>query len=57
MVSDIWGCFEGNGIGRFDDIDSITMFADYRVPQALVYFKLLQYSPELMERLTSGNQF
>lgn len=23
-------CFDGKDFGRFDDIDSITMFADYR---------------------------
>ena len=27
------------------------MFADYRVPQALVYFSVLEYSKELVERL------
>lgn len=30
LVGDIWACFEGQEFGRFDDIDSITMFADYR---------------------------
>lgn len=30
LVADIWGCFEGQGIGFFADIDCITMFADYR---------------------------
>ena len=30
LVADIWACFEGKGFGEFHDIDSITMFADYR---------------------------
>ena len=30
LVADIWACFEGKDLGAFDDIDSITMFADYR---------------------------
>lgn len=33
LVADLWACFEGQGHGKFDDIDHITMFADYRVPQ------------------------
>ena len=35
LVSDLWALFEGQGRGRFDDIDTLTMFADYRVPQSL----------------------
>ena len=27
LVADLWACFEGEGYGRFDDIDKITMFA------------------------------
>jgi len=30
LIADIWACCEGQGLGAFDDIDSITMFADYR---------------------------
>lgn len=33
LVADLWACFEGQGYGAFYDIDKITMFADYRVPQ------------------------
>ncbi|KAF9431676.1 hypothetical protein BGZ76_011843 [Entomortierella beljakovae] len=42
------------GYGEFKDIDDITMFADYRVPQALYHFHCLQYSPELLEILGKG---
>ncbi|KAJ2348125.1 hypothetical protein GGF43_004623 [Coemansia sp. RSA 2618] len=51
LVADIWACFEGQGLGRFEDIDKITMFADYRVPQALYHFGALTYSPRLLEFL------
>lgn len=27
FVADLWACFEGEGIGAFNDIDKITMFA------------------------------
>jgi len=30
LVADLWACFEGEGLGEFHDIDSVTMFADYR---------------------------
>ena len=30
LVGDIWGLFRGNGLGKFHDINSLTMFADYR---------------------------
>lgn len=30
LVAEIWAALEGQGYGRFDDIDQITMFADYR---------------------------
>ena len=44
FIADLWGMNEGKGIGRFDDIEALTMFADYRVPQSLQYFGALKYS-------------
>lgn len=49
LVADIWAAFDGKGYGRFDDIDTITIFADYRIPQALVSLNILQYSPSAMD--------
>ena len=51
LIADIWACFEGQGYGEFHDIDSVTMFADYRIPQALLYFGALKYSEELQNYL------
>ncbi|KAJ2687782.1 hypothetical protein IWW39_002662 [Coemansia spiralis] len=56
LVADIWACFEGKGLGRFEDIDSVTMFADYRVPQALCHFGALEYSPRLWEHLRESEK-
>lgn len=53
LVADIWACFEGKGFGEFSDIDSITMFADYRVPQSLAYFGAIKYSDRLLDLLRS----
>ncbi|KAL7312295.1 hypothetical protein PS15m_008074 [Mucor circinelloides] len=30
LIADLWACFDGQSYGEFNDIDSITMFADYR---------------------------
>ena len=54
LVADIWACFEGKGFGAFRDIDSVTMFADYRVPQSLVYFGAIKYSEALTEKLRAN---
>ena len=46
-MADIWACFNGEDYGEFHDIDKITMFADYRVPQILNSLGCLWYSPLL----------
>jgi hypothetical protein len=46
-VADIWAAFDGEGFGEFEDIDKITMFADYRVPQILNSLGCLWYNPSL----------
>ena len=46
-VADLWAAFDGEDYGHFDDIDKITMFADYRVPQILNALGCLWYSPLL----------
>ncbi|TKA75107.1 hypothetical protein B0A49_02382 [Cryomyces minteri] len=53
FVADLWAAFDGEGYGRFGDIDSITMFADYRVPQMLHYLGVLSYSPPLASHIRS----
>nr|SVE93759.1 EOG090X0A16 [Scapholeberis mucronata] len=57
LVADIWGLFKGKGVGSFRDIDTITMFADYRVPQTLIYFGALEYSEKLNNLLGSSHMF
>ncbi|XP_053554685.1 queuosine salvage protein [Bombina bombina] len=51
LVGDTWGVLGGQGDGNFYDIHKITMFADYRIPQALVHFGTMRYSDELMKKL------
>ena len=39
-----------------EDIDYITMFADYRVPQVLVHFGAMSYDDYLMKVLQEGKE-
>jgi Potential Queuosine, Q, salvage protein family len=45
FVADLWACFENQSYGDFYDIDKITMFADYRIPQILISLGALYCSP------------
>lgn len=56
LIGDIWSCYRGQGLGQFDDIETVTMFADYRVPQVLVHFGALEYSSDLLELLKKGER-
>lgn len=51
FVADVWGAFQGKGLGEFHDIDQLTMFADYRVPAVLREFGVLQYSQKLAAQI------
>ena len=51
LAADLWACFNGESYGRFHDIDQITMFADYRIPQMLHSLGCLRYSPRLESRI------
>ena len=39
LVGDIWGLFKGEGLGKFEDIGCITMFADYRLEKFNIILK------------------
>lgn len=54
MVADVWSCYQGKGLGAFADIEKITMFADYRVPQMLIHFDSLEFSQELQNKISEG---
>jgi len=57
LVADIHSCFKGVGkeLGQFADIADLTMFADYRVPQALAFLGVLCYSDEVIATLRRNN--
>lgn len=56
LVADAWGIMEAQGEGDLVNMDWLTMFADYRIPQALVYLGVLRYSDGLMEALKNGKR-
>ncbi|MEK7172784.1 MAG: queuosine salvage family protein, partial [Patescibacteria group bacterium] len=51
LTGDIWGSLGGQGLGEFNDIDQLTCFADYKIPQILHYFNVLEYAPQLLQKI------
>lgn len=49
----IYQRFNGKGPGAFHDIDDLTVFADYKLPQALRRFGILNYRTGLAEKVDS----
>ncbi|GAB4820369.1 hypothetical protein N2152v2_007415 [Parachlorella kessleri] len=56
FVGDVWGAFQGQGLGCFPDIHCLTMFADYRVPVVLRELGVLQYSEQLASKVDSRQE-
>lgn len=51
FAGDIFGAFQGTGWGALRDLDELTAFADYKVPQVLRWLGVLHYAPVLAERV------
>jgi len=49
--SDLAEALRGRGLGAFQDIDELTLFADNLVPHVLRSFGVLLYSPDLAKRI------
>lgn len=62
FVADLHGAFEGRSWGAFEDMNALSAFADYKLPQVLRMCGLLEYHPELAakierrELLTAGSE-
>ena len=54
LIADIWACFEGQGFGKFIDINLLTMFADYLVPCGLQFLNVIEFSNQLQNILKQG---
>jgi hypothetical protein len=53
LVADLNGAFGGDGPGSFHDIDTLTAFADYKVPQVLRQLGVPRCEPALYEAIAS----
>lgn len=49
LVADLHGSFSGEDLGAFDDLEILTAFADYKVPQVLRELGILVYDRALAE--------
>ncbi len=47
LAMDIYGGFAGRGLGYFKDLGYPTAFPDYKLPQILNHYGILEYSPTL----------
>ena len=54
FAADLCGAFQGKGWGRFKDMDKLTAFADYKLPQVLRHLGILRYAPELTNKIDQG---
>lgn len=54
LVADLYGAFEGSGFGSFMDMDMLSCFADYKLPQVLRHLGILCYSQSLAEKVDQG---
>jgi len=51
LVCDLWGAFGGKQWGAFDNIETLTAFADYKLPQVLRAWGIVQYAPSLARKV------
>ncbi len=53
FVSDLYIAFNGTKWGEFKDIQCLTAFADYKLPQVLRHLGILEYDQELEHKIES----
>ena len=51
LAADLSGAFDGKAWGRFTDMDKLTSFADYKLPQVLRHLGVLHYAPALARKV------
>jgi hypothetical protein len=55
-VADLSLAFVGKGLGRFDDLENLTIFADNLVPHVLRVDSILLYEEELGSHIDAGKR-
>lgn len=51
LAGDLAGALAGSALARFNDLDQLTAFADYKVPQVLRQLGVLRYADALAARI------
>ena len=51
FAADLYGAFDGKSWGSFADMDKLTAFADYKLPQILRHVGILRYEHALAEKV------
>jgi len=51
LAADLYGAFDGTRWGSFVDIDKLTAFADYKLPQVLRHLGILRYAQSLARKV------
>jgi hypothetical protein len=57
LTADLWCSFQGRSWGDFADIDRLTAFADYKLPQVLHHLGILDYAPQLTRKIDTREVF
>jgi hypothetical protein len=53
LVADLSGALAGDPLGQFDDLEALTAFADYKVPQVMRHLGILVYDETLAETIAA----
>lgn len=51
FAADLYGAFEGKAWGSFSDLNELTAFADYKLPQVLRHLGILRYEKPLARKV------
>ncbi|MCK4787827.1 MAG: hypothetical protein KAV87_29000, partial [Desulfobacteraceae bacterium] len=51
LTADLYGAFNGKKWGSFTDMDKITAFADYKLPQVLRHLGIMRYTHSLAQKV------
>lgn len=51
FAADLYGAFDGKDCGGFTDIDKLTAFADYKLPQVLRHLGIFDYAEDLAQKV------
>ena len=51
LTADLYGAFKGKDWGSFTDMDKITAFADYKLPQVLRHLGIMRYTESLTQKV------